>query len=42
MLFSLTLHFKPENAQALFATAADAPPELWPAVARRCGGCSWG
>jgi len=35
VLFSITLHFKPENAQALFATAADAPPELWPVVARR-------
>lgn len=31
----MTLHFKPENAQALFATAANAPPELWPVVARR-------
>jgi hypothetical protein len=34
VLFSITLHFKPENAQALFATAADAPQELWPVVAR--------
>lgn len=34
VLFSITLHYKPENAQALFATAADAPVELWPAVAR--------
>ena len=30
---SFTLHHKPENAQALFATAADAPPGLWAAAA---------
>jgi hypothetical protein len=30
---SFALHHKPENAQALFATAADAPPGTWEAAA---------
>jgi hypothetical protein len=30
---SLTLHLKPENAQVLFATAANAPPGTWEATA---------
>ena len=41
MFFSITLHCKPENALALFANAASAPPELWPAVARRRAREAW-
>ncbi|KAL4426259.1 hypothetical protein ABPG77_009874 [Micractinium sp. CCAP 211/92] len=26
---TLTLHFRPENAEALFSTAGDAPPGMW-------------
>lgn len=33
---SIMLHCRPENALALFANAATAPRELWPAVAHRC------
>ena len=29
---TLTLHFRPENAEALFATAGDAPPGMWEAA----------
>lgn len=30
---SMTLHYKPDNAKALFLTAADAPPAFWDGVA---------
>ncbi|KAL4436560.1 hypothetical protein ABPG75_003699 [Micractinium tetrahymenae] len=29
---TLTLHFRPENAEALFSTAGDAPPGMWEAA----------
>lgn len=29
----MTLHYKPDNAKALFLTAADAPPAFWDGVA---------
>lgn len=32
---TLTLHFRPENAEALFATSGDAPPGMWEAACAR-------
>ncbi|PRW57571.1 hypothetical protein C2E21_3307 [Chlorella sorokiniana] len=32
-LMAITLHYRPENAQALFATAAQAPPGHWERIA---------